>query len=86
MLKARIQKTTNKKLFKQLNIVIGKSYCLKEMDFLLNLLVEEISIKNNKSQENSVINIKLELLDSDTKVLRWYKENVELNSYLEYIS
>ena len=86
MLKARIQKTTNKNLFKQLNIVIGKSYCLKEMDFLLNLLVEEISIKNNKSQENSVINIKLELLDSDTKVLRWYKENVELNSYLEYIS
>lgn len=86
MLKAKIQKTTNKKLFKQLNIVIGKSYCLKEMDFLLNLLVEEISIKNNKSQENSVINIKLELLDSDTKVLRWYKENVELNSYLEYIS
>lgn len=86
MLKARIQKTSNKKLFKQLSIVIGKNYCLKEMDFLLNLLVEEISLKNNKYQENSVINIKLELLDKDTKILRWYKENVELNSYLEYIS
>ncbi|UVI86665.1 coiled-coil domain-containing protein [Staphylococcus aureus] len=86
MLKARIQKTSNKKLFKQLNIGIGKSYFLKEIDFLINLLVEEISVKSNKSQTNEVINIKLELVDNETKVIRWYNEDIELNSYLEFIS
>ncbi|TER82303.1 hypothetical protein E1N11_12535, partial [Staphylococcus epidermidis] len=80
MLKARIQKTTNKKLFKKLNILLGKSYSLKELDYLVNLLVEEIAYK-----KNGTINIKLEVIDSETEVLKWYNDNIELNSYLDYI-
>lgn len=80
MLKARIQKTTNKKLFKKLNILLGKSYSLKELDYLVNLLVEEIAYK-----KIGTINIKLEVIDSETEVLKWYNDNIELNSYLDYI-
>ena len=73
-------KTTNKKLFKKLNILLGKSYSLKELDYLVNLLVEEIAYK-----KNGTINIKLEVIDSETEVLKWYNDNIELNSYLDYI-
>ncbi|MCG1169227.1 hypothetical protein K4S71_09785 [Staphylococcus epidermidis] len=86
MLKCRILKTTNKKVFKQLNIGINKIYSLKDIDYLLNLLTEEIVVKSNKKETDNSIFIKIELIDSETKNTRWYTEKYKIDEYSQFIN
>lgn len=86
MLKCRILKTTNKKVFKQLNIGINKIYSLKDIDYLLNLLTEEIVVKSNKKGTDNSIFIKIELIDSETKNTRWYTEKYKIDEYSQFIN
>lgn len=85
MLKARISKTNNKKLLKKLGISIKRLFTLKDFDELLNLLAEEVSKRERKKNLEDKVKINIEILDSDTKVIRWYIENLIIDSNLRYL-
>lgn len=85
MLKARISKTNNKKLLKKLDISIKRLFTLKDFDEVLNLLAEEVSKRDRKKNLEDKVKINIEILDSDTKVIRWFIENLIIDSNLRYL-
>ncbi|HDT9032823.1 TPA: hypothetical protein REF86_002043 [Staphylococcus pseudintermedius] len=81
MLKARVSKISNKKLMKSFDYSTSKAYTLKDIDLLLNQLVETL----NKS-ENEDITLDIELVDADTKNKRWYITDYSLTKQLIYFN
>ncbi|MDK3881893.1 hypothetical protein O0C98_01075 [Staphylococcus pseudintermedius] len=81
MLKARVSKISNKRLMKSFDYSTSKAYTLKDIDLLLNQLVETLT-----KSENEDITLDIELVDADTKNKRWYITDYSLTKQLIYFN
>ncbi|EIX6372234.1 hypothetical protein MKT85_001308 [Staphylococcus pseudintermedius] len=81
MLKARVSKISNKKLMKSFDYSTSKAYTLKDIDLLLNQLVETLTKPDNED-----ITLDIELVDADTKNKRWYITDYSLTKQLIYFN
>ncbi|EGQ1768151.1 hypothetical protein O0D52_03650 [Staphylococcus pseudintermedius] len=81
MLKARVSKISNKKLMKSFDYSTSKAYTLKDIDLLLNQLVENLTKPDSQD-----ITLDIELVDADTKNKRWYITDYSLTKQLIYFN
>ncbi|EGQ1741613.1 TPA: hypothetical protein I1843_002124 [Staphylococcus pseudintermedius] len=81
MLKARVSKISNKKLMKSFDYSTSKAYTLKDIDLLLNQLVENLTKPDSQD-----ITLDIELVDADTKNKRWYIIDYSLTKQLIYFN
>ncbi|ASE35688.1 hypothetical protein [Mammaliicoccus sciuri] len=79
MLKGQIKKSNDPKLVKKLGYKLRKAYPLKEIDRLLNMLVEESRDYYDKKQETIDFILEMSILDDETFVSRWESDDVKLN-------
>lgn len=79
MLKGQIKKSNDPKLVKKLGYKLRKAYPLKEIDRLLNMLVEESRDYFEKKQETKDYILEMSILDDETFVSRWESDDVKLN-------